>query len=388
MMFFISLGDLLPVIRMSGELRSRGYNVIIMGPSWAKQVVDGYGFEFRTFVDEEAELRVRETETLHDPNHGLKAPMTHIYTPIMRKTYDFVRDTYEPGKNGFVAFPGYFGARLAQEAHDIPLLTLYYAPYFVKTFCGFSAEIMDPLLLPKLNPLREEIGLQPLESDSVSWMHSRTGGLALFPEWLSSREPEWPEKLTFTDFILPEVPVNPGFPPDFAAFLEAGEKPILFTPGTFLERPAEYLRTCIDACRQMGKRGILACRYEDQVPPLDENFYHITMAPFQAIMPLVSAVVFHGGIGTMAEALRAGIPQVVKPTAYDQFDNGRIVEELNVGRLILPDEFDAAHLVDALTEVMTSETIAQGCRDMQQKVMDSKGTVKAADAIEKTFFGK
>ena len=53
--------------------------------------------------------------------------------------------------------------------------------------------------------------------------------------------------------------------------------------------------------------------------------------PLRAILPRCAALVHHGGIGTTAEALRAGVPQVIVPLAYDQFDNAARVTALQAG---------------------------------------------------------
>ena len=57
-------------------------------------------------------------------------------------------------------------------------------------------------------------------------------------------------------------------------------------------------------------------------------------APFDVLLPRVALLVHHGGIGTTAEALRAGVPQLVLPFAFDQFDNGRRVQQMGAGSVL------------------------------------------------------
>ncbi len=47
-----------------------------------------------------------------------------------------------------------------------------------------------------------------------------------------------------------------------------------------------------------------------------------------ALVPRLAALVHHGGIGTTAQAMRAGVPQLITPFAHDQFDNAARVERL------------------------------------------------------------
>jgi hypothetical protein len=68
-----------------------------------------------------------------------------------------------------------------------------------------------------------------------------------------------------------------------------------------------------------ARRGILLTRHAQQLPtPLPRAVRHVAFAPFQEILPLCAAVVHQGGIGTMARALAAGMPQLVLPLAWDQ----------------------------------------------------------------------
>ena len=53
-------------------------------------------------------------------------------------------------------------------------------------------------------------------------------------------------------------------------------------------------------------------------------------APYSTVFPRAAVNIHHGGIGTSAQALRAGLPQLVRPQAYDQFDNARRLIDLGV----------------------------------------------------------
>ena len=79
-------------------------------------------------------------------------------------------------------------------------------------------------------------------------------------------------------------------------------------------------------------RGILLTKYAAQVPdPLPPNVIRVGFAPFRKLFPRCAAVVHHGGIGTVAKALAAGVPQLVLPGAFDQTDNATRVKRLGAG---------------------------------------------------------
>jgi len=89
-------------------------------------------------------------------------------------------------------------------------------------------------------------------------------------------------------------------------------------------------------------------------PP--EDMFVLESAPHSWLFPRVSAVVHHGGAGTTAAGLRAGVPSVVVPHAVDQFAWGRRVHELGVGPKPVPrKKLSAGRLAGAITQALEQE---------------------------------
>ena len=63
---------------------------------------------------------------------------------------------------------------------------------------------------------------------------------------------------------------------------------------------------------------------------MPEWAFYAAYAPFSALLPRLSLLIHHGGIGTSAQALAAGIPQTIVPFAHDQFDNAARLRRLGV----------------------------------------------------------
>ena len=78
-----------------------------------------------------------------------------------------------------------------------------------------------------------------------------------------------------------------------------------------------------------------------------------------------------GGVGTSAQALRAGIPQLVWPQAYDQFDNAMHLERLGVGRRLLSHPVDTAELVSQLRVLDTEPSVRQACQRWSRELSGS-----------------
>jgi UDP:flavonoid glycosyltransferase YjiC (YdhE family) len=119
---------------------------------------------------------------------------------------------------------------------------------------------------------------------------------------------------------------------------------------------ARMFRAAIEACRLLGERGLLLTRFAQQLPaPLPAFVHHCDYAPFRKLFPRCGAVVHHGGVGTTAQALAAGIPQLILPMAWDQPDNARRVKRLGAGQWLLPNS-SAVRIAGALAGLLTPET--------------------------------
>src|SRR5205085_10377103 len=113
-------------------------------------------------------------------------------------------------------------------------------------------------------------------------------------------------------------------------------------------------RAAVDACRQLGVRGLLLTTYARQLPqPLPPSVQHCAFAPFGELFPRCAAVVHHGGIGTVARALAAGTPQLIVPHAYDQMDNAARVRRLGAGIGLAPRHATGPGLARALADLLT-----------------------------------
>jgi len=109
--------------------------------------------------------------------------------------------------------------------------------------------------------------------------------------------------------------------------------------------------------------------------------------PFHALLPRVAAIVHHGGIGTTAEAFRAGIAQLVVPFAYDQFDNALRVKRLGVGDMLLARQLSVSRMYRQLSCLLDSEKVRQDCKTVAGKMAQSQGLSHLLDQTESLLFG-
>lgn len=204
---------------------------------------------------------------------------------------------------------------------------------------------IDPDLLPGLNEARIARGLKPVASFLPHMEAASDASVALFPAWFAHRQPDWPATLVEGHFPLRPRSPSQRLPAELEDFLAAGDAPIAFTAGTGHRHSARYFANAMEVLRALDRRGLFLTAFGDQLQsPLPPQVRWQTHAPFDALLPRVALLVHHGGIGTTAEALRAGVPQLILPFAFDQFDNGRRVENLNAGRAMPASQANARRL--------------------------------------------
>jgi UDP:flavonoid glycosyltransferase YjiC (YdhE family) len=157
---------------------------------------------------------------------------------------------------------------------------------------------------------------------------------------------------------------------------------VAFSAGTANTHAKNFFATSIEACRLAGLRGILLSHFAGQIPEqLPANIMHVDYAPFSALLPKLAAFVHHGGIGSTSQALRAGVPQLIRPVAYDQFDNSIRTVRLGVARELLPKRYSARAVADALTYLTSDVQVQRRCRETALRFAGGDAVQIACDAI-------
>ena len=105
-------------------------------------------------------------------------------------------------------------------------------------------------------------------------------------------------------------------------------------------------------------------------------------APFSEIFPYAAVVVHQGGIGTTAQAMRAGCPQLVVPYAFDQPDNAARIKRLGLGLTLPKGRFNAARGADRLHRLLSDKRIRAKAAQVRTVLEEENGATAAADAVE------
>lgn len=383
-----SAGDVHPFVGLGQALKARGHDVTLCTNAHFGPLSSRAGLSFVELFGEEEFRAALANPDLWRPIKGFRFVAQAILR-LMRPTYELIQARTIPGETVVVAGALAFGARMAQDRLGIPTVTVHLQPavfrseYQGAVLAGFSlagamprwakrtiyramdALLIDRLLLPGTNAFREELGLPPVRRVFHDWWNSPQRVLALFPNWYAPPQPDWPPQTRLTGFPLYDESDVAEVPAALAEFLAEGKPPIVFTPGSAMRHGRDFFEASVDACRRLGHRGLLLTRFPEQIPAdLPVGVRHLDYVPFSQVLPTAAALVHHGGIGTTAQALAAGIPQLIMPLAHDQFDNAARVGRLGVGRSLARKAYSGPAVAEILGSLLGSEDVAGRCRDI------------------------
>ncbi|MCL4248656.1 MAG: glycosyltransferase [Anaerolineae bacterium] len=235
------------------------------------------------------------------------------------------------------------------------------------------------------NSLAKQLGLPTGSYKDFRAVVDTAPALTTVSRHVFQRPSDWGDHWQVTGFLFDDEPEwSP--PPELVDFLAAGEAPVYVGFGSMPDaNPAATTRTILDAVWRAGKRAIILTGWAglgaDDVP---ENVYILKYASHSWLFPRMSAVVHHGGSGTTASGLRAGVPTVVVPHQGDQGFWGRRVKDLGVGTVPIPrKKLTADNLTAAIKEATTNRTLLANARALGEKIQQEDGLAEAVKWVER-----
>ena len=399
-----SSGDVHPYIGIGRRLRERGHDVRVLTAGTFEQTVIRAGLGFRATVSAEEFDRVTRDPDLWHPRKGMRIVMGEV-ARWLQPAYDLVADEYTTGTI-LVGHGLSFGTRLFEEKHGVPAATLQLAPSIFRSeyeppsfrpgadmsrwprwmkrtlWWAVDRFMFDPTIAPELNAFRRTLDLPPVHRVMGDWVHSRRRIIGLFPDWFAPPQPDWPKALRLTGFPLYDESEQQRVPPSLERFLSEGTPPILFTPGSANQLADSFFREAIGAAQRLGRRALLLTRYPDQLPTLPAGVHHESYVPFSAVLPRCAALVHHGGIGTLAQALLAGIPHLTMPMGFDQPDNATRLWRLGVARWVLPADFTRDNVAAKLRELLEDPNVAASCAKWSARLRQEHAIDRTCDLLE------
>ena len=286
------------------------------------------------------------------------------------------------------------------EYYDIPLAGLH--PFPVRVNGQLLPTLPPPLIRSAISALwwvhwrmtkeaedaqRRELGLPKTTGSSTRRITER-GSLEIqaydelyFPG-LADEWAKWDGRRPFVGALTLDLPTDAD--DDVASWIAAGKPPIYFGFGSMpVQSPADMVAMISAACIQLGERALICTGATDftDIPHFD-HVKTVGAVNHTAIFPSCRAVVHHGGAGTTAAGLRAGVRTVILWRGFDQPHWGAVVKRLKVGTARRFSRTTQDSLVADLRTVLTPQHAARAREIATRMTKPTASVAAAADLVE------
>lgn len=403
-----SLGDLHPQIALAIELRKRGHDIIFTSHQEYAEIIEPLGFKFRRLRPDGTPVNTpEEIAKMMDLKTGSEYTVRQWLLPSLRDTYNDLLDSSKDA-DFLIAGEIVYAAPLVAEKLGIPWAISALAPIaffsaadpsviplfpFLAKLRGFGTPLNQGIVkllksvtrswAEPIHQLRAELGLALLNNNPIV-DKSPNLVLAMFSSILAKPQTDWPQNTIITGFTFYDGSQNSAeISPEIHQFLAAGEPPIVFTLGSAaVMTPGTFYQESIQAATLLGRRAILLIGANTPPDCLTEDIIAVRYLPYSQIFSLASAIVHQGGIGTTAQALRAGVPTLIMPYSYDQPDNAARVARLGTSRTISRQHYTRARVARELQALLANPSYATIAVEIGKILQTENGVGVASDAIE------
>jgi rhamnosyltransferase subunit B len=404
-----SHGDVHPLVGLAVAMQARGHRVSVCTNGYFQELITKNGLAFRELGTAEEYLTITNNPAVWDKKQGPMVVLQSLVQRLLRTAYELLLQEWQQEPFILVASPLCFAARILHETHHVPLISTHLQPLVLRSgyeVPGLPAPIpswapawwiraiywladkalIDRTLAPTLNGFRAELGLPPVSRIMNGWWNSPQRVVGLWPSWYAKPQPDWPPQVRLAGFPLYDERAVHELPLALVDFLANGDAPIVFTPGSAMRQGQAFFTEAIAACARLQKRGVLLTRFAENIPAnLPANILYVPFAPFSLLLPHCAALVHHGGIGTLAQALAAGIPQLLMPMSHDQPDNLLRLQRLGVGVGIAPEQFKAPLLAEKLAQLLQDQALLQRCQALQKRQQADTPLATACALLEEAL---
>lgn len=409
-----TFGDVNPLVALSLELKRRGHRPVLAVPEMFRPKVEPLGIDFARVRPDQDPNDTRLIAMIYDIKHGTETGLREFLFPALRESYEDLKAAAEAegGADLLVTGELAYAGPLVAEKLGVPWASYVLAPF--SFFSGYDPPVLPPYptlaraqdRIPVLGhvvarfarlvtrrwpepvyALRRDLGLPRGKDPIFDAKHSERLALALYSDVLGKPQPDWPRSVKITGF-----PFYDGFgdegqlPAELAAFIERGPAPLVFTLGSAAVMHAgDFYEQSAAAAGMLGERAVLLVGADDRNLPkrsLPDSICVARYAPFSKIFPRASVVVHQGGIGTTAQALRAGRPMLVMPYSHDQPDNARRVRRLGVAEVLGRKKYTAKAAASLISRLLSKSAYATRASAVADKLAGENGAAAACDALE------
>jgi rhamnosyltransferase subunit B len=401
-----SAGDVHPFIGLGLALKARGHRATLLTNPYFRSSIEAQGLGFLAVGSlADVESAIADPDLWH-ARRGFEVVARRVILPSIETVYRHI-ESHADADTVVAASSISLGARIAQERLGLPTASIHLQPTVVRSlidsgmfgnvrisaaqpawfkralfrFIDWAA--IDRILERPLNEFRAGLGLPPVRRVLARWIHSPECVIGFFPDWFAARQADWPPHTHLVGFPLWDGGGAVAAPNAVQEFLQAGPPPIVFTPGSAAAHAHRFFVESVEAVRRLGVRAMLVTNFLEQLPQrLPPGVQAFGYVPFSDVLPHAAALAHHGGIGTVAQGIKAAIPHLAVPSAHDQFDNGWRIVQLGLGHSIPERRYRAAGAAGALAALLDDASMRQRCRAYAARMDGDAALRRACELIE------
>ncbi|WP_185981621.1 glycosyltransferase [Skermania sp. ID1734] len=402
-------GDIDPYLVLGRELHARGHHVRVVTPDRYAGAVERAGLEQWSFgLDVESLLVQADWQTWKQGGRQQQADGTKEFLRYVLADMPERLGEIDAACAGAAAIlsPSWGGmSHFGADSRGIPAAFLQLQPWepsatYPNLMLSPDRSLPGPLnrathrvaaqahwhLIRKhINDWRHErYGLEPLP-----WRYSRSGSapvLCGFSRHIVTPSPDWGSNVAVTGNWFDDDEPKWTPPQALTDYLAAGATPIFVGFGSWLPANAAGLyELVVDAARQAGVRAVVQVDPETAADPhtFGDDIYAIGFVPYRWMFERVAAVVHHGGAGTTALAVRAGVPNVVCPFFADQNFWASRVAAIHAGPKPIPvQKLTADRLAEAVRTAVSDKTISATVAGLGAAMREERGAAVAGDVLD------
>ena len=394
-----SLGDLNPFVALASALVRQQVRPVLLTNSAVRREALASGLETVFVGSDESLGEMIRRRPQYMSLRGGPLVMREMFIPASGILHDATGELIKKHRPAaIVCHPGCFGAVWAAWKADVPLAMMHMSP--ASLFNHNDALAYGPLVQQLFTPLiwlgirTANRWLRPAaKAAAIPWdkgllLRTMQGSgtiLAMWPEWFRGPVVGDLPGLRFCGF--PASPFDQPLSAELEEFLADGEAPIVFALGsTAVHVAGKILSLAGEVCRILGRRGVIVTGSQEP-PSIGGDILAVPSTPFAALFPRSAAVVHHGGIGTMATALRAGVPALALPFGHDQFYNAARLKALGCGDSLWQRRASTHRMAWALDKLL-SPAIGSQARDIANRIRSAPDGANSAAQVVKILIDK
>lgn len=410
-----SRGDVQPYVALCKGLRAAGHDVRLISAENYAPLAKSAGIAFcPTRGDVQAVAESEEMRALIEKGDFIAITRFQAQA-LKRMAVPLAQDALAACQGAellITALGGVFSGAAIAEKLNLPLLQAYLVPMTpTRDFHSVLLPAAGPALPAALAKpshhitqqmiwqgvreadriAREQVyGLQPAPFTGPYNDPRLKRGTVLygFSPSVVARPSDWDSRIHITGYWFLDEAQDWSPPPGLPEFLSAGERPIYIGFGSMSNRkPEEVTRIVLEALAQTGQRAIVASGWGGlSRQDLPDHVFMVESIPHAWLFPRMAAVVHHGGAGTTAAGLRAGVPSILVPFFGDQPFWGQRVAALGVGPDPIPrGKLSAARLAAAINRAVNEQAMRERAVALGARIRTEDGVREAVDRINQAL---